>query len=49
MKPKFTELDYQIEAIEKTIKAIATHEREEFAIEMETGTGKTYTYIRTIF
>ena len=49
MKQKFTELDYQVEAIDKTIEAVATHEREEFAIEMETGTGKTYTYIRTIF
>ena len=49
IKQKFTELDYQIEAIDKTIEAVATLERQEFAIEMETGTGKTYTYIRTIF
>lgn len=50
MKPKFTELDYQVEAINKTIKAITIWpDRREFAVEMETGTGKTYTYIRTIF
>ena len=50
MKQKFTELDYQIEAIDKTIEAITNQQdRKEFAIEMETGTGKTYTYIRTIF
>ncbi len=50
MKQKFIELDYQIEAIDKTIEAITSHrDREEFAVEMETGTGKTYTYIRTIF
>jgi type III restriction enzyme len=50
MKQKFTELDYQIEAIDKTIETITSEQdRKEFAIEMETGTGKTYTYIRTIF
>lgn len=50
MKPKFTELDYQVEAIDKTIEAITSQtNRAEFAVEMETGTGKTYTYIRTIF
>ena len=50
MKLKFTELDYQIEAINKTTTAIFENlHQEEFSIEMETGTGKTYTYIRTIF
>lgn len=50
MKQKFIELDYQIEAIERTIEAILNHQdRAEFAVEMETGTGKTYTYIKTIF
>jgi type III restriction enzyme len=50
MKLKFTELDYQVEAVNKTITAIFENpDREEFGVEMETGTGKTYTYIRTIF
>ena len=42
MKLKFTELDYQIEAINKTTTAIFENlHQEEFSIEMETGTGKT--------
>lgn len=50
MKLKFTELDYQVDAINKTTNAIFENSnQEEFSIEMETGTGKTYTYIRTIF
>lgn len=50
MKLKFTQLDYQVDAINATTNAIFENQgQEEFSIEMETGTGKTYTYIRTIF
>ena len=50
MKPKFSELEYQSTAINTTIEAIQNFpNRDEFAIEMETGTGKTYVFIRTIF
>ena len=49
MKIQIEHLQYQADAIKETIKSISNKEQSHFAIEMETGTGKTFTFISTIF
>lgn len=48
MKFKIENLPFQVEAIEKTLEAIRSGKRN-IDVEMETGTGKTFTFISTIF
>ncbi len=49
MKIQIEELSFQKQAINKTIESILVGEKNNIAIEMETGTGKTFTFISTIF
>ncbi len=49
MKIQIEHLQHQTDAIEHTIKSINEKKLKHFAIEMETGTGKTFTFISTIF
>jgi type III restriction enzyme len=49
MKIHIENLQYQTDAINQTINSIKKQEQSHFAIEMETGTGKTFTFISTIF
>ena len=49
MKIQIEHLQHQADAIKQTIKSIQNKEQSHFAIEMETGTGKTFTFISTIF
>lgn len=42
------ELKSNLERIQHAIGGVTTHSLKDFSIEMETGTGKTYTYIKTI-
>ena len=49
MKIQIEHLQHQTDAIKETIKSISDKEQSHFAIEMETGTGKTFTFISTIF
>ena len=46
---KIKELRFQKEAIEKTLETIKKRKQKNIAVEMETGTGKTFTFISTIF
>ena len=49
MKIQIEHLQHQADAIKQTIKSIQNKEQNNFAIEMETGTGKTFTFVSTIF
>jgi type III restriction enzyme len=49
MKIQIEHLQHQTDAIKQTIKSINEKEQSHFTIEMETGTGKTFTFISTIF
>ncbi len=49
MKIQIEHLQHQADAIQATIKSIKNKEQNNFAIEMETGTGKTFTFVSTIF
>ena len=49
MKIQIEHLQHQTDAIKETIKSISDKEQSHFAIEMETGTGKTFTFVSTIF
>lgn len=49
MKIQIEHLQHQADAIQTTIKSIKNKEQNNFAIEMETGTGKTFTFVSTIF
>jgi len=49
MKIQIEHLPHQANAIEQTIKSIKDKKQNNFAIEMETGTGKTFTFVSTIF
>jgi type III restriction enzyme len=49
LKIQIENLQHQTDAINQTINSIKKQEQKHFAIEMETGTGKTFTFISTIF
>ena len=49
MKIQIEHLQHQADAVKQTIKSINDKEQSHFAIEMETGTGKTFTFVSTIF
>ena len=49
MKIQIEHLQHQADAIQATIKSIKDKKQNNFAIEMETGTGKTFTFVSTIF
>lgn len=49
MKIQIEHLQHQTDAVKQTIKSINDKEQSHFAIEMETGTGKTFTFVSTIF
>ncbi len=49
MKIQIENLQHQTDAIKETIKSVNARQQSHFAIEMETGTGKTFTFISTIF
>lgn len=49
MKIQVEQLNHQQKAIQETILAVKNNNQKQFAIEMETGTGKTFTFVSTIF
>ncbi len=49
MKIQIEDLQFQKDAIKTTLDCILKGNKEDLAIEMETGTGKTFTFISTIF
>ena len=49
MKIQIEQLNHQQRAIAETILAVKNNNQRQFAIEMEAGTGKTFTFVSTIF